>query len=411
MKFNYISFRPEFSLYPASMVLMVKAQFTSRSAIATASADAVAPAAPATAGANVAGQVIFLGAGPQMQCGVGHFTQGLSDAFERLDPGIRVDIGFTQSSGTLAEFWRALRGARAVICNFPIVGWKRVVFRPLLALALARLRGRRVVMVQHEWDSLNRARRWTYLPALLLANTIVTFSPLVKRQLAADPVVGWRAGRCVLAPLPPNIAAPLDHADSPLRQQLAAARRSGRLVVGHFGSIYPGKQPEAVLSVGAALKRGGHNPLLVYIGSFIRGVDRVEEPFHARVKALGMESDVIVSGFVASNAEMFGLFDEVDVFCYQLSEGLTARRASIIAAAQSGKPIVVTAPADVHEFDHHPRFRDLIAQGAILLVPRGATDEDYGRAIVAAVRQPPHAVPFDFDAWWRDTAKAIYAEI
>ena len=47
----------------------------------------------------------------------------------------------------------------------------------------------------------------------------------------------------------------------------------GRLVIGHFGSIYPGKQPNALLEIGAVLKAGGKKPLLVYIGSFIRGID------------------------------------------------------------------------------------------------------------------------------------------
>jgi glycosyltransferase involved in cell wall biosynthesis len=392
---------------------MVKAHFTNRSALAGGPADdaSLARDAQAKAGPKALRHVICLGAGAQMQCGVGHFTQGLSDALERLDPGIRTDISFTRDEGTIGGFWSSLKTARTVICNFPIVSWKRVIFRPLAALALTRLRGRRVVVVQHEWDSLNWARRLTYVPALLLANTIVVFSPLVKRQLAADPLVGFLARRCVLVPLPPNISAPAKTVDSPLRARLAAARQSGRLVIGHFGSIYPGKQPEAVLAVGAALKAQGADPLLVYIGSFIRGVDRIEELFYERARALGIEADVIVSGYVASDAEVFGLFQEIDAFCYHFNEGLTARRASIMAGAQSGKPIIVTAPEDDHEFDHHPRFRELIDRGSIVLVPRGATDDDHADAIVAAVRRPATDAAFDFDAWWLDTAKAVYAQL
>ena len=112
-----------------------------------------------------------------------------------------------------AGIWRATGTARSVVCNFPLVAWKRVIFRPLLALAIARLRRRRVVLIQHEWASLHWLRRITYLPALLLADTIVMFSPLVRRQLANDPLVGWAAQKCVLAPLPPNIEAPMELTD------------------------------------------------------------------------------------------------------------------------------------------------------------------------------------------------------
>ena len=163
----------------------------------------------------------------------------------------------------------------------------------------------------------------------------------------------------MLAPLPPNIEAPAGIADSKLRQRLAAAREQGRLVIGHFGSIYPGKQPNALLRIGALLKARGLNPLIVYIGSFIRGVDTVEESFYARAAELGVIDDVVVSGYVESDHEVFGLFSEVHAFCYPLDEGLTARRSSILTCVQSGRPLIVTGPALEDEFDHHPRFQGI----------------------------------------------------
>jgi hypothetical protein len=196
-------------------------------------------------------RALFLGAGPQMRCGVGQFTRLPGASMEALDPGSCTTLTLTRRQGSLAGIWRAVGSTRSVICNFPIVAWKRVMFRPLLALATAKLRRRRVVLIQHEWSGLNRWRRITYIPALLLADSIVMFSPLVRRELASDPVVGWTAQKCVLAPLPPNIQAPAGIADSELRQRLAAAREAGRLVIGHFGSIYPGKQPNALLTIGA----------------------------------------------------------------------------------------------------------------------------------------------------------------
>jgi glycosyltransferase involved in cell wall biosynthesis len=356
-------------------------------------------------------QVLFLGAGPQMQCGVGQFTRLLAETVEKLDPGSSTTLTLTRSEGSIAGIWRAVGSARSVVCNFPIVAWKRVIFRPLLALAVARLRRRRVILVQHEWNGLNRLRRITYVPALLLADTIVMFSPLVRRELAGDPVIGWTARKCVLAPLPPNIEAPAGIADSKLRQRLAAAREQGRLVLGHFGSIYPGKQPNALLEIGAILKLRGLKPLTVYIGSFIRGVDKVEEDFHARAAELGLSDDVIVSGYVASDHEVFGLFSQIDAFCYPLEEGLTARRGSVVTCVQSGRPVIVTGPAEADEFDHHPRFKELIDRGAIVLVARGSNDDVYADRIASALKWPSVPVPFAFDDWWRDVAAAVRAQL
>jgi glycosyltransferase involved in cell wall biosynthesis len=355
-------------------------------------------------------QALFLGAGPQMHCGVGQFTRLLGEASEKLDPGSCATLTLTRSEGSATEIWRAVGSAGRVVCNFPIVAWKRVMFRPLLALAIARLRGRRIVLIQHEWAGLHRLRRITYMPALWLADTIVMFSALVRRELAADPLVGWTAKKAVLAPLPPNIEAPAGIADSKWRQRLAAAREGGRMVIGHFGSIYPGKQPNALLDICAILKQRGLKPLLVYVGSFIRGVDKVEEEFHARAAELGVTDDVIVTGYVASDHEVFGLFSEINAFCYPLEEGLTARRASVLTAVQSGRPVIVTGPAEPDEFDHHPRFKELIERGAIVLVPRGAGDDAYADSILSALNWPSAQASFDFDGWWLDVAQAVRAQ-
>jgi glycosyltransferase involved in cell wall biosynthesis len=356
-------------------------------------------------------EALFLGAGPQMQCGVGQFTQLLYEAIEKLDHGSSTTLTLTKTDGSISEIWRAVGSARSVVCNFPIVAWKRVIVRPLVALAVARIRGRRVVLLQHEWASLHWLRRLTYIPALLLANTIIMFSPQVRRELARDPLISWTAAKCVLAPLPPNIEASAQTADSTLRQRLKAARQSGRLVIGHFGSIYPGKQPNTLLDITALLRARGRHPLTVYVGSFIKAFDNVEADFQGRVNELGLSDDVIVSGYVDSGAEVFGLFNEVDVFCYPLEEGLTARRASILTTAQSDRPVIVTGPAEADEFDHHPRFKALIEDGAIVLIPRGSGDDVYADAIVASLSRSTAYPPFNFADWWRDAADAVKAQL
>ena len=120
---------------------------------------------------------------------------------------------------------------------------------------------------------------------------------------------------------------------------------------------------------------------------------------------------MIVSGYVASDDEVFGLFSAVDAFCYPLDEGLTARRSSILACVQSSRPVIVTGPAEADEFDHHPRFKQLIDRGAIVMVERGSEDELYADSIVSALKQPPVPTPFDFDGWWQDVALAVRAQL
>ena len=78
---------------------------------------------------------------------------------------------------------------------------------------------------------------------------------------------------------------------------------------------------------------------------------------------------------------------------------------------QSGRPVIVTGPAEPDEFDHHPRFKELIDRGAIVLVPRGAGDDAYADRIASALQWPSVHAPFDFDGWWRDVAEAVRAQL
>jgi hypothetical protein len=116
------------------------------------------------------------------------------------------------------------------------------------------------------------------------------FLPLVERQLAADPLVGWNARKCKLAPLPPNIEAPRRHRAVPSVSPSGKGPRGRAARHRPFRIDLSGKQPNALLGIGAILAERGESPLIVYIyiGSFIRGMDRVEERFYARAAELGI---------------------------------------------------------------------------------------------------------------------------
>ena len=165
-----------------------------------------------------------------------------------------------------------------------------------------------------------------------------------------------------------------------------------------------------MLNIGAVLKSRGLNPLLVYIGFFIRGVDRWKKSSCPRVRAWS-DRRRYRQRLRASDHEVFGLFGGIDVFCYLLDEGLTARRASILTSVQSGRPVIVTCPAMPDEFDHHPRLKKLIDSGAILLVPRASNDEKYADAITSALKRPPTRESFNFDGWWEDVAQAVRSRL
>jgi glycosyltransferase involved in cell wall biosynthesis len=296
-----------------------------------------------------------------------------------------------------------------LVLNLPVVAWKKRLLEPVTAAARARATGRPVLVVLHEWADLDWKRRASYAPILPLASAILFSSPEVAAQFAASPQSLLAPARRGIVPIPPNVVLPPQLPETALSRRIAAERHRGRLVLGHFGSIYPRKQSSQILDLTAALVQRGADPFAVFLGSFVKGQDDVEGEFRARARALGVEERILVSGYIADDAELFAAFAEVDLFAYLFAEGLTSRRGSVLACAMAGWPVVVNAPERSDAFAHHPTYRRLLDEGRLRLVPTHAALDQMADAVEQAAAAPRRPGCLDVEAAWRDALAAVDA--
>ena len=107
--------------------------------------------------------------------------------------------------------------------------------------------------------------------------------------------------------------------------------------------------------------------------------------------------------------ELFAMFEPVDFICYLFSEGLTSRRASVLAAALFGKAVVVNAPVRADALEHHALYRKLIEARAVRLVPTDADAEAVADAVIDAIAVPSERVELEteIDGMWRTIANTI----
>jgi glycosyltransferase involved in cell wall biosynthesis len=359
------------------------------------------------------GAAVFLVSPSETPCGVETFARHLARSWGAAGHDA-TQIPVCGGSGEIAKVWRALTSAETLVINAPVVAWKRVLLVPLLCLCLARLRGRKVVHVLHEWRDLDPRRRLVLSIYLLFATHVLYSSPSVREQHRRNFLARWLPFKTGLVPIPPNIAPPSRDAESRMTpprhhavRQLAAARAAGRLVIGHFGSIYPRKCSDRILEVAAELKRRGHNVLLAYIGDFIRGSEDIEAMFARRIAKLDLQRDVLITGYIQSHDDVYAALRETDVLVYAFAEGLTSRRGSVLAALLSGRPVIVNRPENEFEFDHHPAFRQALATEALRFVDAADDIAAYADAIEAAHRARQSTLTIDFDTCWRDATAAF----
>jgi glycosyltransferase involved in cell wall biosynthesis len=332
-------------------------------------------------------------------CGVEAFARGL---VARL--GSR---GATRVLGKWRGLWRALRASRGIVLNFPLVAWKRQLAAPVLVALLARLAGRRVVVILHEWRDLDWKRRLVLWPVLRLADEVLFSAPEIAAQLPGG-------DRRAVVPIPPNIVPPARPADSANAARLRDWGSQGRLIVAQFGSIYPRKQPLALLEIGRLLLDQGLDVGVVFVGSLVSGETALAAELDRQVAALGLENRVLVTGHVADPAELYGLFALVDAFCYLLPDGLTSRRGSVLAAALSGRPVIVNAARDPEALSHHSLYRWLLSRGVLPLAAADAGPVELARAVIdrpAPVVLAPDEIGARIDRLWDEIAAAVEGAI
>lgn len=334
-------------------------------------------------------------------CGVEAFTRNLA---ARLGPRAVSDV----LDGNLGRLSRNLAQADGVIFNFPVVAWKRRLVEPFAAAVLAKLKRSEVIVVLHEWASLDWKRRLILWPVILLADAILFSAPEVRREwLESRYPVGRK--RTAIIPIPPNLLPSGKEEAGPAALAIRKLRAGGRTILGQFGSIYPKKNCAELLAIARALVDDGQDVAVAFVGSFIKGMDNVEEDFRNRVEALGLADRVMVTGYLATDEEVFAACREVDIFCYRFSEGLTARRGSVLAAALGGRIVVTNAPADPSGLEHHGMFQALIRNGNIVLCSHDADVETMAKAVRDVMGRLPQ--PLDMDAEIASLWDAIIGEI
>lgn len=355
---------------------------------------------------------IFLVSPSKTPCGVETFARHLARCWDLAGHGTR-QMPISGCIGEVSDVWQALSNAEALVVNAPVVAWKRVLLVPFVCMVMARLRGRKVIQVLHEWNDLDPRRRILLSIYSLFATHILYSSPTVRDQHRQNVLARLLPVKTGLVPIPPNIEAPrADEAgraassDHPAIEQLAAARAAGRLIVGHFGSIYPRKGSDRILEIAAELKRRGHDVLLAYIGDFVRGSDDIQDVFARRIDKLGLAANILITGYIESHADVFAALRETDVLVYAFADGLSSRRGSVLAALMSNRPVIVNGPQNACEFDHHPAFRRALTTGSLRLVEAAENVGAYADAIEEAAGTTQR-VAIDFEQCWRDAAAAF----
>src|SRR5580692_2288002 len=373
--------------------------------------DAVRANVFAPADGRTQQRCLFLLTPSKEECGVESFARLLVSALQNdyPDDGYAV-LAVSSRWRDLPAVFRKIAAADQIVFSVPLVAWKRLLLLPLVVLLFARLVRCRVNVFMHEWGALHGLRRLALTPFVLLSRTIMVVSPYIAAEIAGTPWLMGAGRKCRLVPNAPTIRRPSEQRVTERVLRLRDAAKNCDVVIGYFGAIYKGKAATALLDVCDNLRKSGVRAGIVFVGRFMKSLDGYERQFWSKVAEYGIADQVIVTGYIADEAELYTLFEDVGSFLFLFPEGLTARRSSVIHTLQSDRPVVVTAPRAMAEFAHHAGFTRLIEAGVLSFIPEGADLHAIADQLLAVAKQGKRpASAIDWDTWWRATTTATHA--
>ncbi len=376
-------------------------------------AHAVQGSAPSPVTGSAQERCLFLLTPSKEECGVESFARLLVSALQNdyPDDGYAV-LAVSSRWRDLPAVFRKIAAADQIVFSVPLVAWKRLLLLPLVVLLFARVVRCRVNVFMHEWTALHWMRRLALAPFVMLSRTIIVVSPFIAGGIAGTPWLMGAARKCRLAPNAPTIRRPGEPRVTERVLRVRDAVKNCDVVIGYFGAIYKSKAATELLDVCADLRKSGIRAGIVFIGSFMKSLDGYEQQFWSKAAEYGIADQVIVTGYIADEAELYTLFEEVGAFLFLFPEGLTARRSSVIHTLQSDRPVVVTAPRSMAEFAHHAGFTRLIEAGVLSFIPEGADRRAIADQLLAVAKQGKRPTPaIEWDAWWRATTAATHAAL
>jgi glycosyltransferase involved in cell wall biosynthesis len=356
---------------------------------------------------------LFLLTPSKEACAVENFARRMVSALQSRYPDdgyqiLTVSSRLRDLPSALARIAKADR----VVFSLPLVAWKRLLLTPLLLTLFASIVRCPIYAFMHEWKGLHWLRRLVLAVIVLLSRKIIVVSPFIGTQIANDPWLFGAGAEHALVPHPPTVLRPNTRHVTERVQRLQKAASRSDVVIGCFGSIYRGKAVTPLLDICQHLNKRGVRALVVFLGSFTKSLDEFEHEFWSKVAELGIQDQVIVTGYIPSETELYTLFEQIGVFLFLFPEGLTARRSSVIACLQSDRPVLVTAPHAAGEFVHHDGFTALIESGALSFIPPSADLAAIADQLLAVAKQPPRAIPaIDAEAWWHAATAATRAAL
>lgn len=290
------------------------------------------------------GQINIIHLRPSRICkdGVQDYQELLISSLQRtsgtLKPGVKTEFSELRLNDLL--FYRVNKNKSTFIhCQLPMIAWRFNLFLPLIVLMKLRYQSTELIVTLHEWSNTHWLRRIINYFLIWKAFLIIVPSQELKNELESFSFIRKKKIPIEVVPIGPNIIVKK-------KETSVKENRSTKKVqtIGHFGFLYPLKNPNTVLMVFKEITKLENNVELVFVGDFLNSRSKEKKQFNRLMDSLQLRDKVNFKGYLKTEDEVLNEMGKWDIYISLHENGFSLRHGSTLAALQLGIPVISYEP-------------------------------------------------------------------
>jgi glycosyltransferase involved in cell wall biosynthesis len=266
-------------------------------------------------------------------------------------------------------------------CQLPMVAWRFNIFLPLIILL--KLTNKRInyIITLHEWSNTHIIRRIINYVLIRVASLIIVPSEDLRKEISEFKFIRKRKIEIAVIPIGPNIIIN----EKVQIKQINSEKENNNILIGHFGFLYPLKNPNKVLLTFSEINKHFKESQLIFIGDFLNSRSKEKKHFKNMISELNLNTSLQFLGYLKTEEEVLSEMRKWDIYISLHENGFSLRHGSTLAALQLGIPVISYEPKNMFS-DFEKKWLDIIVKDhKLIFINKDLTIPQIAKVIIEQI--------------------------
>lgn len=294
-------------------------------------------------------------------------------------------------------------------CQLPMSAWRLNILLPLIILIKLTNRKTKLLITLHEWSNTHPLRRMINYFLLRKAFFVIVPSEEIRKEIQEFKIIRTRKIKIHLIPIGPNIILK----DTTQLLHLKGENDQEKIRIGHFGFLYPLKNPTKILLVFNEMIKQNKNLSLVFVGDFLDPQSKEKKNFNKLILELNLRDHIEFRGYLESELSVLNEMNNWDIYISLHENGFSLRHGSTLAALQLGIPVISFEPKNTFSEFEQKWLEIIMKTKNLIFIPKNLSIQEIADVTLQKIKIKNSPQRMSLDWIWSEISRMhfeIYRE-